>query len=48
MTIVTPGGKRRQLVGNILYDIYDDHPKKWGKISQSRPTDLEGIEEIRP
>ena len=21
------GGKRRRLVGNILYDIYDDHPK---------------------
>ncbi len=27
MTKVTRGGKRRQLVGNILYDIYDDHPK---------------------
>jgi hypothetical protein len=28
MTKVTRGGKRRQLVGNILYDIYDDHPKQ--------------------
>jgi hypothetical protein len=28
MTKVTHGGKRRQLVGNILYDIYDDHPKQ--------------------
>jgi hypothetical protein len=27
MTKVTRGGKRHQLVGNILYDIYDDHPK---------------------
>jgi hypothetical protein len=27
MTKVTRGSKRRQLVGNILYDIYDDHPK---------------------
>jgi hypothetical protein len=27
MTKVTRGGKRRRLVGNILYDIYDDHPK---------------------
>jgi hypothetical protein len=27
MTKVTHGGKRHQLVGNILYDIYDDHPK---------------------
>ncbi len=48
MTKVTRGGKRRQLIGNILYDIYDDHPKHWGKISQSRPTDLEGTEEIHP
>jgi hypothetical protein len=44
---VTCGGKHRRLVGNILYDIYDDHPKHWGKTSQSRPTDLEGTEEIR-
>jgi hypothetical protein len=28
MTKVTRGGKRRQLFGNILYDIYDDHPKQ--------------------
>jgi hypothetical protein len=28
MTKVTRSGKRRQLVGNILYDIYDDHPKQ--------------------
>jgi hypothetical protein len=28
MTKVTCGGKRRQLVGNILYDIYDDHLKQ--------------------
>ncbi len=48
MTKVTCGGKCHQLVGNILYDIYDDHPKQWGKTSQSRPTDLEGTEEIRP
>ena len=27
MTKVTYGAKRRKLVGNILYDIYDDHPK---------------------
>ena len=27
MTKVTHGAKRRRLVGNILYDIYDDHPK---------------------
>ncbi len=27
MTKVIRNGKRRQLVGNILYDIYDDHPK---------------------
>ncbi len=27
MTKMTHGGKRRPLVGNILYDIYDDHPK---------------------
>jgi hypothetical protein len=27
MTKVTCGGKCRQLVGNILYDIFDDHPK---------------------
>ena len=48
MTKVTRGGKRRQLVGNILYDIYDDYPKHWGKTKQSKPTDLEGTEEIRP
>jgi hypothetical protein len=48
MTKVTRGGKRRRLVGNILYDIYDDHPKHWGKTSQSRLTGLEGTEEIRP
>jgi hypothetical protein len=47
MTKVTHGSKCRQLVGNILYDIYDDHPNQWGKISQSRLTDLEGTEEIR-
>jgi hypothetical protein len=28
MTKVTHGGKSRQLVGNILYDIYDDHLKQ--------------------
>ncbi len=28
MTKVTRSGKRRRLVGNILYDIYDDHPKQ--------------------
>jgi hypothetical protein len=28
MTKVTRSGKRRCLVGNILYDIYDDHPKQ--------------------
>ena len=27
MTKVIHGTKRRRLVGNILYDIYDDHPK---------------------
>ncbi len=27
MTKVTHGAKHRRLVGNILYDIYDDHPK---------------------
>jgi hypothetical protein len=27
MTKVTRGGKRHRLVGNILYDIYDNHPK---------------------
>jgi hypothetical protein len=27
MTKVTRGSKRCQSVGNILYDIYDDHPK---------------------
>ena len=27
MTKVTYGTKHRKLVGNILYDIYDDHPK---------------------
>ncbi len=48
MTKVTRGGKCRQLVGNILYDIYDDHPKHCGKTSQSRPTNLEGTEEICP
>ncbi len=48
MTKVTRGGKRRQLVGNILYAIYDDHPKHWGKTSQSRPTYLEGTGEIHP
>jgi hypothetical protein len=47
MTKVTCGSKRCRLVGNILYDIYDDHPKHWGKTSRSRPTDLEGTEEIR-
>jgi hypothetical protein len=28
MTKVTRSGKCCQLVGNILYDIYDDHPKQ--------------------
>jgi hypothetical protein len=28
MTKVIRGGKRRQLVGNILYDIYNDHSKQ--------------------
>jgi hypothetical protein len=28
MTKVTRGSKRRQLVGNILYDIYNDHTKQ--------------------
>jgi hypothetical protein len=27
MTKVTYGAKRCRLVGNILYEIYDDHPK---------------------
>ena len=27
MTKVTHGAKHHRLVGNILYDIYDDHPK---------------------
>ena len=27
MTKVTHGAKRHRLVGNILYDIYYDHPK---------------------
>ena len=27
MTKIVHGTKRRRLVGNILYDIYDDHPK---------------------
>ncbi len=48
MTEVTCGSKHRWLVGNILYDIYDDYPKQWGKTSQSWPTDLEGTEEIPP
>ncbi len=26
MTKLTRGGKRQQLVRNILYDIYNDHP----------------------
>ncbi len=28
MTKVTRGSKHCQLVGNILYEIYDDHPKQ--------------------
>ena len=28
MTKVTRSSKCRRLVGNILYDIYDDHPKQ--------------------
>ncbi len=28
ITKVTLGSKCRRLVGNILYDIYDDHPKQ--------------------
>ena len=28
MTNVTHNAKRRQLVGAILYDIYDDHPQQ--------------------
>jgi hypothetical protein len=48
MTKVTHGGKCHRLVGNIFYDIYDDHPKNWGTTSPSRPTDLEGTEEIHP
>jgi len=28
MTKLTSGAKRRQLVGDILYDIYDDHPQQ--------------------
>ena len=28
LTKVTYGAKRRRLVGGILYDIYDDHPKQ--------------------
>ncbi len=48
MTKVTHSGKHRRLFGNILYDIYDNHPKQWGKTSRSRPTDLERTEEIRP
>jgi hypothetical protein len=33
MTKVTCSSKHHQLVGNILYDIYDDHPKQKGKTS---------------
>ncbi len=29
MTKVTSGTKRRHLVGNVLYDIYDDHSQQW-------------------
>ncbi len=46
LTKVIHGSKRQKLVGNILNDIYDDHPKQWGKTSWSRPIDLEGTEEI--
>jgi hypothetical protein len=28
LTKVNRGSKHRQLVGNILYAIYDDHPKQ--------------------
>jgi hypothetical protein len=28
MTKVTHGSKCRQLLGNILHDIYNDHPKQ--------------------
>jgi hypothetical protein len=31
MTKVIYGTKRRKLVGNILYDIYDDYPKPQGQ-----------------
>jgi hypothetical protein len=48
ITKVTCGSKCFQLVGNILYDIYDDHPKKRGKTSRSRLADFEGTEEICP
>ncbi len=48
MTKVTRNSKCHQQVGNILYDIYDDHPKQWGKTSQSQSNDLEGTKEIRP
>jgi hypothetical protein len=48
ITKVTHGAKHHRLVGNILYDIYDDHPKTCGKTSRSRPPDLEGTEEIHP
>jgi hypothetical protein len=48
MTKVTHGSKCRQLVGNILCNLYDHRPKQWGKSSRSRPTDLEGTEEIIP
>ncbi len=33
MTKVTHGIKRCRLVGNILYNIYNDHPKQLGKTS---------------
>ncbi len=48
MTKVTRSSKCLWLIGNITYNIYDDHPKQWGKTSQLRPTDLEGTDKIRP
>ncbi len=48
MTKVLHSSKHRWLVGNIFYDIYDDHPKQWGKTSQSQLADLDGTEEIHP
>jgi hypothetical protein len=50
LTKVTNGAKRRRLIGNVLYDIYNNHTYKIGKTSRSSSleTDLEGTEEMCP